>query len=59
MIVSVNCAGNRQKSYKITLTQMFTTKDKAKPSTESIRGLNLAAVRPTTVQVTSWRHSIG
>jgi hypothetical protein len=33
--------------------------DKTKPSTESIRGLNLAAVRPTTVQVTSCRHSIG
>jgi hypothetical protein len=32
---------------------------KAKPSTESITGLNLAAVRPTTVQVTSCRHSIG
>jgi hypothetical protein len=26
--------------------------DKAKPNTENIRGLNLAAVKPTTVQVT-------
>jgi hypothetical protein len=58
-ISSLNCAGNRQKSYKITLTQMFATLDKAKPSTENIRGLNLAAVRPTTVQVTSCRHSTG
>jgi uncharacterized membrane protein YfhO len=41
------------------LIQMFATLDKAKPSIENIRGLNLAAVRPTTVQVTSCRHSIG
>jgi hypothetical protein len=56
MILSLNCTGSRQKSYKITLTQMFATKDKAKPSTENIRGLNSVAVRPTTVQVTSCRY---
>jgi hypothetical protein len=31
---------------------MFATSDKAKPDTESIRGLNLAAVRHMTVEVT-------
>jgi hypothetical protein len=31
---------------------MFATLDKAKPDIESIRGLNLAAVKHTTVQVT-------
>jgi hypothetical protein len=30
--------------------KMFAILDKAKPSTENIRGLNLAAVRRTTVQ---------
>jgi hypothetical protein len=32
--------------------QMFATLDKANPDTESIRGLNMAAVKHTTVQVT-------
>jgi hypothetical protein len=32
---------------------MFAILDKAKPDTENTRGLNLAAVRRTTVQVTS------
>jgi hypothetical protein len=32
--------------------KMFTTMDKAKPDTENIRGLNLAAVMCMTVQVT-------
>jgi hypothetical protein len=31
---------------------MFATSEKAKPDTENIRGLNLAAVKRTTVQVT-------
>jgi hypothetical protein len=31
--------------------RMFATLDKAKPDTESVRGLNLAAVTCTTVQV--------
>jgi hypothetical protein len=31
---------------------MFATLDKANPDTENIRGLNLAAVKYTTVQVT-------
>jgi hypothetical protein len=33
------------------ITKMFTTLDKAKPDTGNTRGLNLAAVRHTTVQV--------
>jgi hypothetical protein len=37
--------------YKIMITKMFVKLDKVKPSTESIRGLNLAAVKHTTVQV--------
>jgi hypothetical protein len=32
--------------------QMFVTSEKAKPDTENIRGLSLAAVQRTTVQVT-------
>jgi hypothetical protein len=34
------------------LMLMFATLDKANPDTENIRGLNLAAVKHTTVQVT-------
>jgi hypothetical protein len=46
-------AGSKQPSYKITTMQMFATRDKLKePHTISIRGLNLEAVRLTTVQVT-------
>jgi hypothetical protein len=41
-----------QKSYKTTKMQMFEILDKAKPGIESTRGLNLAAVRRTTVQMT-------
>jgi hypothetical protein len=33
-------------------SKMFAPLDKAKPVTENIRGLNLAAVKHTTVQVT-------
>jgi hypothetical protein len=32
--------------------------DKANPNTGNIRGLNLAAVKPTTVHVTNCRYSI-
>jgi hypothetical protein len=32
--------------------QMFATLDKANPDTGNIRGINLAAVKHTTVQVT-------
>jgi hypothetical protein len=45
-------AGNKWKSYKIIITKMFAILDKAKPDIGSIRGLNLAAVKHTTVQVT-------
>jgi hypothetical protein len=52
MIIQQNCAGNKQKSYKITKMQMFATSEQEKPGTENIRGLNLAAVKRTGVQVT-------
>jgi hypothetical protein len=39
-------------TYKIMIMRMFVILDKAKPDIESIRGLNLAAVKHTTVQVT-------
>jgi hypothetical protein len=42
----------RKSPYKIMITKMFAPLDKAKPVTENIRGLNLAAVKYTTVQVT-------
>jgi hypothetical protein len=50
-----NYAGNKLKSYKITITKMFAILDKAKRDIEIIRGLNLAAVKYTTVQVTRLR----
>jgi hypothetical protein len=40
------------KSYKTMIMKMFATLDKEKSNTENIRGLNWAAVRHTTVQVT-------
>jgi hypothetical protein len=43
-----NYADNKHKLYKTMKTQIFATLDKAKPDT----GLNLAAVKHTTVQVT-------
>jgi hypothetical protein len=46
-----NCAGNKQKSYKIIKMKMYAILDKAKPHTENIRGLNLAVVKRTTVVV--------
>jgi hypothetical protein len=51
MIILQNYAGNKQKSYKIMKMQMSAILGKAKPNTEKIRGLNLAAVKHTTVQV--------
>jgi hypothetical protein len=47
-----NPAGNKQKSSIIMKTKMFATLDKAKPDTENIRALNLAAVMCMTVQET-------
>jgi hypothetical protein len=38
-------------SYKIMIMETFTQFDKAKPVTENTRGLNLAAVKHTTGQV--------
>jgi hypothetical protein len=46
-----NYAGNKQMSFKIIAIKMFSTLDKAKPTTGNMRGLNLAAVKNTTVQV--------
>jgi hypothetical protein len=40
----------KQKSYKITRMKMFSVQDKAKPDTENIRGLNLAAAKRTSVE---------
>jgi hypothetical protein len=42
----------KQKSYKTVILNIFATLDEAKPETENVRGLNLAAVKHTTVQVT-------
>jgi hypothetical protein len=39
-------------SYKIMKMQEFTTLDKANPDTGNVRGLNFAAVKHTTAQVT-------
>jgi hypothetical protein len=52
MITEQNYAGNKQNPYKIMITKMFALLDKAKPVTGSTRGLNLAAVKHTIVQVT-------
>jgi hypothetical protein len=45
-------AGSKQKLYKIMRMNVFAVLDKAKPDTENIIGLNLAAVKRTAVQVT-------
>jgi hypothetical protein len=46
-----NRAGSKYKSYKIMKTKMFAILDKAKPDTGNTRGLNLAVVMFTTVEV--------
>jgi hypothetical protein len=51
-IIQQNCAGDKQKSYKIMRMNMFAVQDKVKPDVENIRSLNLAVVKLTTVQVT-------
>jgi hypothetical protein len=45
-------SNNKQKSYKIMKMKMFATLDKANRDIGNIKGLNLAAVKQTTVQVT-------
>jgi hypothetical protein len=50
-IIQQNWASNKQKSYKIMRMKMFGAQEKAKPDTENIKWLNLAAVDLTTVQV--------
>jgi hypothetical protein len=49
---SQDYAGRKQRSHKIIIIQMFAIPDKEKPKTKSMRGLNLAAVKCTIVQVT-------
>jgi len=51
MTLLQNYAGSKPKSSEFTKLQMFATWDKTKPCTESIRGLNLVAVRLTTFRV--------
>jgi hypothetical protein len=46
------CSAIKRKAYKLMEMQMFAILDKAKPDTENIRGLDLAAVKRTGVQVT-------
>jgi hypothetical protein len=46
-----NYAGKKQKLYKIIKMKMSAIWGKEKPNTENIRGLNLPAVKRTTVQV--------
>jgi hypothetical protein len=52
MHAELGVAGNKQKSHEIMKMQMFAILDEAQPDTENIRGLNLATVKRTTVQVT-------
>jgi hypothetical protein len=40
------------KSYRIMRMNMFAVQDKAKPDKENMKGLNLAVVKLTTVQMT-------
>jgi len=54
MILLQNYAGSKQKSYEIMTVKMLTTLDKVKPSTGSIRGLNLAVVKHMIVHMSSW-----
>jgi hypothetical protein len=52
MIIKQNYASDKQKSYRIIKMQIFATSDKVNPDTGNIRGLNLAATKHTTVQLT-------
>jgi hypothetical protein len=51
MISLQNYADSKQKSYEIMTMRTFATLDKAKPSIENTAGINLTAVKLTTVQV--------
>jgi hypothetical protein len=53
LIIHQNYAGNKQKSYKFKKMQVLAILDKENPDTGNIKGLNLAAVKHTTVQVTA------
>jgi hypothetical protein len=56
-----NYAGNKHKPFKIMKKYIFEILDKAKPDTETIRGLNWAAAKRRTDQVTeppSWQERL-
>jgi hypothetical protein len=57
MILLQNYEGSKQKSYEIKTMKMFEILDKANPNTENIRGLNLAAVKRSTAQVSNYCYS--
>jgi hypothetical protein len=48
-MIRQNCAGNKQKSYRVMRMNMFEVYRKAEPDIENIMGLNLAVVKLTTV----------
>jgi hypothetical protein len=50
--IRVYRASNNQKSFEIMKMNMFAEQDKAKADRENISGLNLAAIKLTTAQVT-------
>jgi hypothetical protein len=51
-MIKLNGAGNKEESYKITRMTTLAARDNVKIDTGTIRGLNLATVKLTTVQVT-------
>ena len=53
MILLQKYADRKQKSNKIMTMEMFAILDKAKPNIGNIKGLNLAAVNHTTVQMSN------
>ena len=48
-IISQNYAGSKQKSYKIKEAYMFAVQNKAKPNTESSKGIKLLAIELTVI----------
>jgi hypothetical protein len=53
--LSLSPAEDKQESFSIMKMKMYVILDEAKPHTENIKGLNLAAVIYTTVQVSILR----
>jgi hypothetical protein len=50
-------AGSKQKSYKTMTMKMLATLGKVKPNTGNTRGVNLAAVKHTTVQMSNCQYN--